>query len=370
MFLFFSVLLITSLFTTRFLFMIGGESETYDLLKIYAQALKLVQMEYVEEVSVEQLRRAGEKGIVSSLDGVSFYVPPNELENFRSHQSFSRTDSGIRFLSSGQFFFIQNVIPGSPADRAGLSPDDVIQRVGERDARDFYFWELDETLNGKEGAQYSLTFVRDDVDEPREAAVELTPYTVDPWEEDKNGGIPIITIGTFDASLIAWLTDRMEEEKGDVIIDIRRNAGGEYQYALDAAAIFREIEEEVILEGKKYARQTMATEVEPVFEGKAVLLVDGTVSGPGELFAALVRKHDDIVLAGRSTAGIAGLQKFVPLGGAGLWLTVAVYSIENHTIHGRGVSPDEVIVARSWESRESHDSVIEKAKEILQKSKG
>ena len=60
------------------------EEEYYELLRLLADTLDQVERNYVKEVTRRELVEAAIDGVISKLDQYSNYIPPEDLDRFRS----------------------------------------------------------------------------------------------------------------------------------------------------------------------------------------------------------------------------------------------------------------------------------------------
>ena len=61
-----------------------SDAEDYELFKLFADALDQVERNYVQKVDRRELMEAAVKGMVSRLDQYSSYIPPQELDKFKT----------------------------------------------------------------------------------------------------------------------------------------------------------------------------------------------------------------------------------------------------------------------------------------------
>ncbi len=63
-----------------------SEEEYYELLRLLADTMDQVERNYVKEVDRRELVQAAIEGVISKLDQYSNYIPPEDLERFRTRR--------------------------------------------------------------------------------------------------------------------------------------------------------------------------------------------------------------------------------------------------------------------------------------------
>ncbi|HPR64055.1 MAG TPA: S41 family peptidase [Thermoanaerobaculia bacterium] len=367
-----SLLLVTGLVLSDLVFHSTREKEeTYDLLKIFTQAFTITSSQYVEEMQPSDLLRSSMEGLVSSLDGISYYIPSDRIEDFRAYQAMEKRESGIRLARSGNFTYVLSVIKGSPADTSGIRTGDILEQVGHKDTGPLGLWEIESVLAGSGGEEIVLGLVRNDDDEPTQVTLNLTPFTLPVYEDSDHAKLPVLTLYTVNEESVSRALDRLQSLKGTpFILDLRSAVNGSYQSAVDFAGYLGVTDKSVTLQGKKYEPEKISTRVKPVEHGPFVIFVNNSLAGPAELLAGLLQGSDGVTLVGETTAGLVGMQKFIPLKEGGLWVTIASFHIQDTIIHGKGLTPDSPVSSRIHRGPNQEDAYFEKAEEILQATRG
>ena len=110
----------------------------FKTLDAFAQALATVETSYVDPVDEKQLLYNSARGMLHNLDQYSTFLPPNRYKNLRQDTEGEFGGIGIT-LSPGTvddsrpgmppFPSVDTVVPRSPADMAGLQPDDRVVSI-------------------------------------------------------------------------------------------------------------------------------------------------------------------------------------------------------------------------------------------------
>lgn len=112
---------------------LAKENETYRSLEAFARAIGLLEEMYVdpEHVSPQEMVDKALRGIVSSLDPHTTYLPARDLKEFTSDTTGRFGGIGVIIVNEGGRLRIVDVVEDSPGEKAGLKKGDIIFAVGE-----------------------------------------------------------------------------------------------------------------------------------------------------------------------------------------------------------------------------------------------
>ena len=239
-------------------------------------------------------------------------------------------------------------LPGTPAERAGIMPGDVILEVDGESTEGWSVLESVIRIRGPEGTPVRLLVLHEGAEDPVEveivrATIQLTSVE---WELLPDS-IAHVQISSFSANTDEQVNEIIEEaqEMGAraMIIDLRNNPGGLLSTTVSIASQF--LKDGIVL----YSVDGNNHRVEyPVkLEGLApdlplaVLVNERSASG-SEVLAGALRDHERAVLIGENTFGKGSVN--LPQGladGSGLYYTIGRwYSPNGHLIEGEGLAPD------------------------------
>ena len=101
---------------------------------VVAEALDLVQDDYVRRVSDDDLANAAIKGMVGSLgDQFSSYFTPEEYARYREVTDAEFSGVGLSVIGVDEGLRVTRVYNGSPAERAGIKPRRPHRRGGRQE---------------------------------------------------------------------------------------------------------------------------------------------------------------------------------------------------------------------------------------------
>jgi carboxyl-terminal processing protease len=134
-----------------------ASKQDVELLQLFADTLDQVERNYVQPIDRRELMEAAIRGMMSKLDPHSTYIPPAELDRFKSSVENEFGGIGVTVtLESGQLTVVSPIL-GSPAYRAGIRAGDALAEI---DGQATTGWTIDEAVRkvkGKAGTTVKIT---------------------------------------------------------------------------------------------------------------------------------------------------------------------------------------------------------------------
>jgi carboxyl-terminal processing protease len=275
------------------------------------------------------------------------------------------------------YLYVVSVVPGSPADDAGLGTGMRLRRIEGRSTREMTVTEAVLALRGPTGTEVvvqpfpqrggggdPLTLTRARVETPQPEAHRAGEAVVLRVND--------LSPGAAKAARRA-LRDLDDAGRGPLLLDLRGNSAGEYDEAVQLVSLFLPGGEVGrIRERGSEERVLTADESDGVRGGPLGILVDRGTAGPAELVAQALRVRAEAQLLGTQTFGRGKLQRFIPLNDGGLLrLSVArCEGPEGDTWDEQGLVPDHSLEKEMAEAaaddEETDDPVLRRALEILE----
>ena len=298
-------------------------------------------------------------GIVNSLDPNTAYLTPNQLNDWFSSISGSLVGLGVDLRSDWNALHIVRVIPGSPAEEAGLKEGDRILTVDGTTTRGRDTEGAANLLQGKAGTAARLEILSAGLGQrPREVSITRRQIEVPSVEDVRmiNDTLGYIKLTIFQSKTGLELTKALHElnRQGmkSLILDLRRNGGGLFQGGIEVADMFIERGAIVRTQGRDRGLDSpyMATGRD-TWHVPLIVLIDEESASAAEIVAGAIRDHDRGTLIGRRTYGKGTVQQILPVRTgtsgniqSGIKLTVEkFYSPKGRSYSGVGVTPHIIV---------------------------
>lgn len=365
-----------------------SEATRYRTLDTFAQSLSYVANQYVEPVDEKKLLYAAARGMLTSLDNYSSFFSPAEYRRLREDTEGEFPGVGLVLGPGGSddampdakgWPIVDEVLPGSPAEKAGIAVEDRILSVDGvatvapdgGSLHDERYW--DNKLRGASGTRVRVEYIRPATPA---RAVEMTRTQVkvpSVTHEVLAPGIGYLAIRRFqeataaDAAAALTALDRAKSAAA-VIIDLRTDSGGLLDQAIAIADQFLDKGVIVTIRGRTDAVETHAAHAGGLAtRSKVIILVNAETASAAEILAAALQDHGRAKVVGMRTYGKGAIQTYFDLiDGSGLKLTTHRYvTPAGRQVEGQGITPDievpefepELVVAgRSEGSAEPPDA--------------
>src|SRR5215813_13777648 len=152
----------------------------YRQLQVYSEVLSRVRSEYVEEPNIPLVTDGALHGLLESLDPNSSYLTPAEYKEYKSHKSGAKADIGAAVSKRFGYAAIVSVIPGGPADKAGLQASDIIEAIESKSTREMSLAEIHNLLEGEPGSTVNVAMVRARRAEPQKVTITRENVAIPP----------------------------------------------------------------------------------------------------------------------------------------------------------------------------------------------
>ncbi|MBI5239672.1 MAG: S41 family peptidase [Elusimicrobia bacterium] len=349
-----------------------GDDKTYEQLSFLVDVLEIVRENYVDSPDVQKLTYGAAAGLARTLDPFSQFMEPQDHREIKAETEGEFGGIGIRMVMKDDWLTVLTPLPGTPAYRAGLLPDDRIVEIDGESAKDLQVADAMEKLRGAVGSQVKLTVLRwpDKKAEARAgvktstgtAPVRSPEAAADGVEKEftltresikiesvlhrgLGDQIGYVRINEFSAHTSRDFRDALQVLSRDglagLVLDLRFNPGGLLSAAVDVAASFLGGDKLIVYtQGRRPdSRQEFRGGHRALYEDlPLVVLVNEASASGSEIIAGALQDHRRAVLMGERTYGKASVQSVIPLPkNCALRLTIARY----YTPKGRSIHRDE-----------------------------
>src|ERR1700744_501616 len=133
---------------------------SYRQLQVYSEVLSRVRSEYVEEPNIPKVTDGALHGLLESLDSNSSYLSADAYKAFKAHKAEGK--AGIGAVVSKRFGYaaVVSVLPGSPAEKAGIESTDIFESIEGMSTRDMSLPEIRNLVSGTPGSTLNVEVVR------------------------------------------------------------------------------------------------------------------------------------------------------------------------------------------------------------------
>jgi len=290
-------------------------------------------------------------------------TPEQAIERRRQE----RTRTGFNMTRIDGRWVVTEVIPGSPAEIAGVKPGwIVVARNGEPLGAQLDF-------RPKPGEEASWEFLDEHDKRVRVAPAAKRLSTAGRQVvRELEGGVVYLRFDEFDGRDRRWLSRELNRHASApaVVIDLRRNPGGEtFSLGISIGEFFDHAVDCGTFIGRTGSRSVKNSWQlgSANYRGKVVVLVDAGTASAGEIFSAVLQDHGRATIVGRRTAGAVLASWFYRLPDGGeLQLSREDYvAPKGRRIEGNGVEPDIVVPRTLDDMRSGRDRDLEQALDVL-----
>jgi carboxyl-terminal processing protease len=303
----------------------------YPQLRIFEDVVRHIVQDYVEKPDLEKVRVGALRGLTEGLDPYSAYLLPQQVKQYQSNKSLPDTTGMVVGQWSG-FAYVIAVIPGSPAEKAGVKIGDVIEYIDTHATRDLDLYDVKSLLSGAPGSTVELTLINRKAEKIKLVRGKVPPTPTETRLLESQIGyvkVPILVKGQSEAVESA-IKEVVKKGAKSIVIDLRGSAGGELDEGVKVADFF--LKSGVIAKSIGRKEKVIATfEAKPendLTELPVAVIINRTTAGASEIVAAAIMENQRGEVVGERTLfGMGSEQELFPLDdGSALLLTVARYA--------------------------------------------
>lgn len=330
----------------------SGASSSGDVtlkhIGVYSEVLYRVRAEYVEEPNMSAVTNGALHGLLESLDADSSYLTPSEYKVFKQKKSEGKASIGATVSKRFGYAAIISVIPGGPADKAGINSGDIIETVEGLSSHDLSLAAVKSHLIGDPGSRLELTIIRTRKIEPQKITVVRDvvslPAVTEQMAADNTGIIKAQVLTKGKAAEIAEKIKSLQKKGAKkLVLDLRNNSEGEEEEGVAVANLFLGKGNIGSLQGQKYEKVTYTADPQKkITDLPLAVLVNRGSAGAAELVAAAILDNSRGDVLGDKTFGEGSVQKLIEVpDGSALILSVAKYYTSNgKVIQDTGITPN------------------------------
>jgi carboxyl-terminal processing protease len=322
-------------------------------LSLVQEAYNMIQRVYVDRTAIQptQLEYGAIGGMVDALGdtGHSRFLSPAMVKQESQLTQGEFEGIGVEVQTKNGAIVVVAPIDGTPAQRAGLRPGDIITKVNGRDITGLPLDQVVGMILGPTGTSVTLTILRPGDGQTRDVTLVRARIAMQnvTWHQLPGTTIAHLRIAAFSQGVSNDLQKALTEIKAQgmtgIILDLRSDPGGLLDEVINVASEFLK-SGDVLLEKDAQGKITPVP-VQPesvVTDLPMVVLINGGTASAAEILAGALQDAHRATLEGETTFGTGTvLSQFRLSDGSALllatqeWLTPAGRVIWHH-----GISPD------------------------------
>jgi carboxyl-terminal processing protease len=316
----------------------------------------LARDEYVDPAAADPSKMVDGaiEGMLDTLgdDNHTRYLPPELAKAEREELSGQFEGIGAYIdVRDGQPIIVQP-IEGTPAEKAGLRPNDIILKVDGEDVRGVTVAELRNKVRGPKDTPVTLTVQHAGDSAPVDITITRAQINVPSvsWRMLPNK-VALINLNQFAERSSDEIKQALNEARAQgatsLALDLRNNPGGYVTELVGVASQFLPADTTVLIEQDRDGNQTpyktnaggVATDL------PLVVLINQNSASSAEILAGALKDAGRARLVGEPTFGTATVLRTFNLNdgaqvriGTTQWLTP-----NGEVVRGKGIEPDEVV---------------------------
>lgn len=317
---------------------------------------QLAREEYVDPQAAvpDKMIDGAIEGMLDSLgdSGHTRYLSPDTARAEREELSGKFEGIGAYIdVKDGQPLIVQPM-EGSPAEQAGLRPNDVILKVDGAEVHGISVAELRSKVRGPKDTTVTLTVQHVGESTPVDVTItraEIKTPSVT-WRMLPNK-VALLHLNQFAErsgdEIKQALTDARAQGATALVLDLRNNPGGYVNELVSVASQFLPNNTTVLIEQDREGSQTpyKTTDGGVATDLPMVVLINNNSASSAEILAGALQNADRARLVGEPTFGTATVLRTFNLNdgaqvriGTAQWLTP-----KGEVVRGKGIQPDEVV---------------------------
>ncbi len=309
-------------------------------LDIFNALYKELQTNYVDSISAEKSINTAIAAMLNDIDPYTEYYSSSNQDDIALMTSGEYAGIGAIIMEKpGKGVFISEPYLGSPSQKAGLKPGDLIMVIDNDTVTSWHSDQVKSKLTGQAGTPLKVTvkrpYAEDSIITVNIVREKIQIPTIPYYGVVKNN-IGYIDLSSFtDKSGAevrnALLTLKKNPNVKSIILDLRGNTGGLLEEAVKIVGLFVPKNTEVLrTRGKGVMNEKIyKTTTSPVdTEIPLAILTDGNTASASEITAGALQDLDRAVIVGSRSFGKGLVQTTRPLPYDGiLKVTIAKYYI-------------------------------------------
>lgn len=304
---------------------------------------------YIGEYESDKITDAAFSALISELgDDWSYYMSADEYADYLETSSNQMSGIGVTIMLDEEtgYMKIMSVMPDTPAERAGLKPNETIVAIAGKDIIGLDMSEVRERIRDHADENFSIN-VLDENGVEREVTLAVETISITPvTHELRDDDVGYIRISNFSEGAAdafeAAVNELVEDGAIGLVIDVRTNPGGRVTQVSKMLDLLLP-ECEIFISVDESGTETVTSSDEDFIDIPVVVLIDANSYSAAEFFAAALSEYGRAVTVGEQTTGKSRSQITVELSdGSAVHISSAAYLTPNRVDLAEigGITPD------------------------------
>ncbi len=323
---------------------------------LFTEAWDILRKNYVDQKALDSkdITYGAIRGMTDAIGDTEHtrFLTPEDLARQEADLSGSFAGIGAVLSEVDSELIVQSVIPGTPAERAGVKAGDRILAVDGADTTGKSVDDVVREVRGDEGTQVTLTLVRKGGSDPFDVTITRAVIAVPAvsWAMYPGTDTAVIRLEQFQADSGKDMVEALKAAKlagaTKFALDLRANPGGYVGEAVEVASQFLDGGTVYIQQDAKGVRK----EVPALSNGEArtqplVVLVDAGSASSSEIVSGALQDAGRAKIVGEKTFGTGTvLTPFKLSDGSALYVgTTEWLTPKGNEIWRKGITPDVVV---------------------------
>jgi carboxyl-terminal processing protease len=330
-----------------------GKDAAYENLQTFTNILAIVQKNYVEDVTTDQLVEGAINGMLTSLDPHSAYLTPDLYKELQVDTKGSFGGLGIEITVRNGVLTVVSPIEDTPAYRAGVKAGDQVIKIDGEFTKDMTLVEAVKKMRGPKGSKVILSIKREGVNSLFDVSLVREVIKIQSvkskWLDKGYGYIRLAQFQERSANDVERVLETWSREGSieGIVLDLRNDPGGLLTQAVKVSDLFLDAGMIVYTDGRleNQKQKYFARRPGSYTDFPMVVLVNGGTASASEIVAGALQDHKRAVILGTTTFGKGSVQTILPLDdNSALRLTTArYYTPSGRSIQATGIVPDIVL---------------------------
>jgi len=368
------LLFMLGFFISSFLHRNDGVGKTEN--DFYQEVANIIEEKYpFQEPNSQEKLYGSIKGLVGAYnDDYTIFFSPKNAKVFKQDVEGSFGGIGLEIGIRDGFLVAISPLKGSPAEKAGVRPGDIILKIDGEDVGEKTMYEVLDAIRGEAGTEVTLSVFRPETEALEDIVIHREVIHVPTLETDAIGDTFVISlynfndeaVPLFEKALQAYLTSPQK----NLLIDLRGNPGGLLGGAIDTLSYFVEQGKVLVQEdfgdnngeaGSREERSKGYPLLKEKFPQHLGVVIDSGSASASEIFAGALQDYGIAKIFGEQSFGKGSVQELIPFdNGTSLKVTVARWlTPEGRQISENGITPDVWIEDVSTKSTEELVRIFE-----------